>query len=135
MQISSLIILFFILIVILAILIFFLLKVVKKKKFQKEREKNKAKKKTKAVTLEDLRDKMKDKNLSSKELKDILDAVLQEYGIIEDFTIYMDIIVRMTRHKATNKDIIIAFDKELSRLNPKFAVTISNSVTNGLSLR
>ena len=133
MQIPTLLIVFIILVFILAVLMFFLLQSRKAKRM--ENEKRLAKKYVKTFTLVDLRNQLKDKKLTSSELKKILDTVLQEYGTIDDFDIYIDIILRMTHHPQVNKEIILGFDKELSRLNPKYKSEIGKNVTTGLSSR
>lgn len=134
MEITLLIQLLFILIIILAVLIFFLLHRAKAKKLKIEKAKTQVKK-TISMDLNALRDRLKNKKLTAKELKETLDLVIKDYGVINDFAIYVDIILRMTHHPAANKDIVISFDRELSKLNPKYAVSIGNNVTNGLDSR
>jgi len=52
-----------------------------------------------------------------------------------DFDTYMDILFTICRHPNTNKDIIIKFDKELSRLNPEYKKEINEAITKGLNSR
>lgn len=136
MEITLLIKLFFILIVVLAVLMFFLFKIVKarKKKLASFQQVKQVKKERK-LDLKDLRDIIKNKKISSKKLQETLDLVIKDYGVIKDFDIYTDIILRITRHPSTTKDIILSFDRELSKLNPKYKSLISNNVTNGLNSR
>ena len=133
MDITLLIQFFVILVVILAVLIFFLLRIVKAKK--KRLQNKKKTKKTPPIDLETLRDRLKDKKLSSTHLQETMNLIIKEYGIIEDFAMYADITLRMTHHPSANKEIILEFDRELSKLNPHYAQSISHSVTNGLSSR
>ena len=134
MSLTLLIQLFIALIVILAILLFFLLRIIKAKKIRLENTK-KSKKKNIPLDLATLRNRLKDKNLSSKKLEETMNLIIKDYGVIEDFALYADIILRMTRHPAANKGIVIKFDTELSKLNPHYAISISHNVTNGLSSR
>lgn len=135
------------LIVILAGLIFLLFysSGAKKKKKVKEVTKNNAPKETKAKeTLQALVNIIKNKNSSSKELKEALDSVLKNYGQIHkkmgvrahpDFDIYMGILFTICRHPNTNKNIILNFDKELSRMNPDYKSEINDAVTKGINSR
>lgn len=72
---------------------------------------------------------------SSKELKETLNLILKDYGIIDDFLIYKEIILSIIIHPNTNKNIILDFDRALSKLNPTYKQEISKSVTNALNSR
>jgi hypothetical protein len=70
--------------------------------------------------------------------------ILKYYGHIHeklgirshpDFDIYMEILIIICRHPNTNKDIIIKFDKELTRLNPSYKAEINEALTKGLNSR
>ncbi len=87
------------------------------------------------VGFNTLVDTIKDKNTSSKKLQETLDMILQEHGEIKDFKVYQDILLRITHHPHTNKNIIISFDKGLSKRNPRYKKEISNTVTDGLNTR
>jgi len=130
MNIPTLIILFVLLIFLLALLMMVFFKSLKNKKITTHKN-NKAK----PLSLEELRDRLKDKELSTQELKNTLDTVIQEYGVIESFELYMDIIFRMARHKNITKELIFSFEKDLSKLNPNHASSISDKIMDGLSLR
>ena len=87
---------------------------------------------------------IKNKQSSSKELKDALDMILKNYGRIHkklgarphpDFDIYMEILMKICKHPNTNKDIIIGFDKELEILNPDYKKEINQAITKGLNSR
>lgn len=134
MDISFLILSFVVLVILLAILIFFFLKSAKAKKLKAQAAKTK-KKKPKALTLNDLRDRLKNKDLSLKGLNETVDLILKDYGVIKDFDIYLDIIFRLAHHSATDKDVVLRFDRELSKLNPEFATSISNNILNALNSR
>ena len=84
------------------------------------------------------------KKTTSKELKDSLDLVLKHHALIHkklgarahpDFDIYRDILFSICRHPNTNKNIIINFDKELTRLNPEYKADINDAITKGLNSR
>ncbi len=133
------------LIVLLAFLIFLLFysPSAKAKKLKKKNSSQQSKPKPE-IDLEILRKTIKNKKTTAKELKESLDLVLKYHGLIHkklgirthpDFDIYMDILFTICRHPATNKDIIIGFDKELSKLNPEYKADISDAVTKGLNSR
>jgi len=135
------------LVVLLAILIFFLFysSKSKQKKVQKSTFKSSSPKTNKPkVDLSSLRATIKDKQSSSKELKEALDLVLKHYGVIHkkmglrahaDFDVYMDILFTICRHPNTSKSIILGFDKELARLNPDYKAEINDAITKGLNSR
>jgi hypothetical protein len=133
MDITLLIQSFIFLIIVLAVLMFFLLASRKAKKL-KEQEASKSVP-TKQLTLSDLREKLKNKKLSSEQLQETLNLVLENYGEIKKFEDYIEIILRMVHHPHVNKDIIIRFEKELSKLNPEFASSIGKNITLGLNSR
>ncbi|MFT5660767.1 MAG: hypothetical protein ACI9TV_001409 [Sulfurimonas sp.] len=134
MDISLLIQFFVILVIILGVLLLFFFRLMKAKKNRLQNAK-KTKKKTNSMDLKTLRDTLKDKKLSITQLQETMDLIIKEYGDIDDYSLYADIILRMTHHPSANKEIIISFDRELSKLNPHYASSISHSVTNGLSSR
>ena len=94
--------------------------------------------------LDSLRAIIKNRNTSSKELKETLDLILKYHGKIHeklgirthpDFDIYMEIIIAICRHPNTNKNIIINFDKDLEKLNPQYKAEINDALTKGLNSR
>jgi len=132
----------------LAVLIFFLFLSPKAraKRAKKKQPKKQAIKKvrTKVPDLESLVATIKDKTIESQKLKETLDLVLKYYGTIPnklgsrthpDFDIYMNILFRICRHPATNKDIIINFEKELIKLNPAYKPNINDATTKGINSR
>jgi len=130
MSITVLMTVFVFLILFLAVLMVFLFKPLKNKKRNSVDTV-----KPKAIALHDLCERLKDKKLSTQNLKDTLNLVIEEYGVIENIDIYVDIILKMTRHPSVTKDIILSFEKDLSKLNPKHASLISKNVMKGLNLR
>ena len=119
------------LVVVLAVLIFLLFLRAKKKNLKTvettpEEEKQ---------DLDTLLRSLENKKRTSGELKEILGLVLKHYPTINEFEIYRDILYSITLHPNTNKNIILNFDKELSRLNPKYKEEISKAVTEGLNSR
>lgn len=79
--------------------------------------------------------KLQDSATSSKELQSTLDLVLNDYGTINDFSLYQKILLSITIHPRTNKNIILGFDKKLSKLNPSYKKEISKAVTDALNSR
>jgi len=132
------------LIVILALLMFLLFLPTNRKK-----EKTVAKKvhKTPAVSRTDLnylRSIIKNKRSTTKELKDALELIIKHHGRIHeklglrahpDFDIYMDVLFAICGHPNAKTNIIIKFDRELSRLNPEYKKDISEAITKGLNSR
>jgi hypothetical protein len=95
-------------------------------------------------SFEKLKSKLKDKALSSKELKEVLDDIIEFHGKIkakkdympsEDFKRYMEVIFILCRHPKTTKDLIRGFEKSLASKNSTYAKEIDKAVTNGLKAR
>ncbi|WP_299946857.1 hypothetical protein [Sulfurimonas sp.] len=87
---------------------------------------------------------IKNKGTTTKELATVLDLVIKHHGVIAkklgirahpDFDIYVDIILTICRHKNTNKNIVVKFDKELVALNPDYKEEINDAITKGLNSR
>ncbi len=133
------------LIVILSILIFLMFYGKKSKKQKKEIKSSVSRKKDSPNTdLEYLKLIIKKKKTTDIELQETLDLVIKYHGVIHkklglrahpDFDTYMDILFTICRHPNTTKDIIIKFDKELTRLNPQYKPEINDAITKGLNSR
>jgi len=135
------------LIAILALLIFFLFLPAHKEK----KRKRVAAKKTEIIEksiqntdLEYLKNIIKNKLSSTKELGDALDLIIKYHGKIDkklgirthpNFDIYMKILFSLCRHPNADKNIIIKFDKELKKLNQEYTYEINESITKGLNSR
>jgi len=87
---------------------------------------------------------IKNKKSDAAELLEAVQLIAKYYGVINkklgvrphpDFDIYADLLFTICRHKHTNKDIIIYFDRELGRLNPEYKKEINEAVTKGLNSR
>ncbi|MBL0709362.1 MAG: hypothetical protein JJW00_09955 [Sulfurimonas sp.] len=147
MEVTLLIRTIFGLIIILAILIFllFLSYTNKKKKIRLQKARSLSKTKTvEDTSLEYLKNIIKNKNSTASELKSALDLVLKHHGTIkdkigerthEDFDIYMNILFTICRHPNTNKDILLNFERSLTKLNPKYKKDIGEATTRGLNSR
>ena len=134
------------LLVILGFLVFFLvISPNKKKKEAKKAKKVVQEQKAKPKTdLNFLRDIIKNKKSTTKELKEALELVIKHHGTIHkklglrahpESDIYMDIIFTICRHPNTNKNIIVQFDKDLERKNPEYKKEINDALTKGLNSR
>ncbi len=119
------------LVLLLAVLLILLFKAKKKKIQITEREQKRVGQKD----LSELILILQDKSISSSELQKTSEEILQDHGSISEFAIYRDIVLRITLHPKTNKNIILSFDKELSRLNPAYKKEISRAVTDALNSR
>lgn len=87
---------------------------------------------------------IKNTKTTAKELATVLDLVIKHHGTIAkklgsrvhpDFDTYMEILLAICRHKNTNKNIIVKFNKELETLNPSYKEEINSAVTKGLNSR
>ena len=78
---------------------------------------------------------IKNKKSTSGELQEALDLVLKDYGVIDNLDLYIDMLFIICLHPNTNKNIIISFNKELVRLNPKYKLEINGAITKGLNSR
>ena len=129
------------LVVILAILVFILIMPEKKQKKKIYTTKSKPVRKT---DLESLRYIIRNRVSTKEQLKQALDDVLKYHGSIPKkfgsrmnplFNGYMEILIMVCRHPNTDKDIIISFDKELSKRNPEYQNEINDSLKRGLDSR
>ncbi len=130
------------LVVILAILIFILLKPklpVKSKTININPSEEKEK-----TDLESLRHIIRNRLTTEKQLSHAVDLVLQYHRKIPgklgtrvnpQFDVYMEIIITLCRHPHTSKDIILKFDRELTKSNPEYKVEINEAITKGLKSR
>ncbi|MDQ7045550.1 MAG: hypothetical protein Q9M32_06545 [Sulfurimonas sp.] len=87
------------------------------------------------ISLESLLKKIESKASTRQELKDTLDLVLEHFGNIDNFSLYENIIRAIILHPNTNKNLILEFDKELSKRNPEYKKRISDTLTDALNLR
>jgi len=87
---------------------------------------------------------IKNKKSDSKKLSFALDMILKHHGTVhkkmgvrahKDFDIYMDILFTLCRHPNANKDLIINFDRELTRLNQDYKQEINSAISKGLNSR
>jgi len=132
------------LVVILAILISLLLYKPSTKKKQVVKQQPAIKKKVEKTDLNTLKNRLKNKNNTTKDLADILNLIIQNhikippkkgYKQSPKFNTYMDIIFTICRHKNTTKDLILNFDKNLEKANPEYKIEINKALTKGLNLR
>jgi len=129
----------------LAILIFFLIYSPKKHEAKKRViKKSKEHFGDDFKTLESLADIIRNHASSSKELENAIDLILKHHGVIHpklgirahpDFTIYGEIMLRICRHRNTNKKLILKFDRELTAKNEEYKKDISDFLTKGLDSR
>ncbi|MEA1892403.1 MAG: hypothetical protein U9N33_06790 [Campylobacterota bacterium] len=134
------------LVVVLAILMF-LLFLPSRQKLQKVKEKAKkqiAKKNALYTDLNSLVTIIKKKDTPTQELQETMDLIIKYHGKIHaklgirvhpDFDIYMDILFTICRHPHADKNIVLKFDKELTKLNPTYTKEINDAITKGLNSR
>lgn len=78
---------------------------------------------------------IQNKKTNSKVLQSTLELVLQDYAEIHNFSIYEKILLTITKHPHTNKDIILNFDKKLTQSNPEYKKQINQAVAQGLDFK
>ena len=132
MEITSLVLVVIGLIIVLGILMFFLFSARAKAKKNKQRIFEAKVKKSDFNTLLAV---IQSQKSNSQELKEALDLVLKDYGEIDNLESYMNILFAICLHPNTNKNIILSFNKELVRLNPKYKVEINGAISKGLNSR
>lgn len=95
-------------------------------------------------SFEELAGVLKNRQSSSSDLGDALDEIVSHYGHIHaklgmrphpDFDRYAALVFAICRHHNTTKDLIVSFDRALSRLNPEYRLEIDDAVKKGLNSR
>lgn len=135
------------LVAVLSVLIFLLLYSSNKKKQKKSKQKKSYVSETKAEEKHDMPTLLaviRNKKSTAAELENALNLVLKYHGHIPkklglrphpEFDAYAEMILRICRHRNTDKDIIINFDKELERMNPEYVKEINDALIKGLDSR
>ena len=126
MDITVILTIIFVLIILLVILLFLLF-------FKKEKPVKKVV--TKQISFQALVAILENPQSSSIELKNALDKILKFYAKIDNLQNYLKIIMLITTHKNTNKNIIISFEKDLIKLNPNYKVEINQTLLQSLNKR
>ena len=133
------------LVVILALLIgvFFYSKKSSQTK-KKNRDTHQIKKRTDVCRLEDILAVLKDKKSTFEELQKSVECLVKYHATIPhklgirahpDFDIYEEIVLRLSKHPSTNKDLILRVDRVLQKENPSYKVELNNALTKGLNAR
>ncbi|QFR50340.1 hypothetical protein FJR48_11625 [Sulfurimonas lithotrophica] len=131
------------LVIILGGLLFILLKPSNTKKTKTINIKSSDKSKQK-IDLNSLRHIIRNRNSSKAQLSEAVDLVIKHHGKIPDkmglrlnpqFDVYMEMMISLCRHKNATKDIVLKFDRELTRGNPDYKSEINDAVTKGLNSR
>ncbi len=95
-------------------------------------------------SFEDLAAIIKVKKSSTDELQWALNTILKYYGEIppkdgirlhDDFYKFSELVIRLTHHPHTTKELILHFDRELQKLNPHYAKEINDALTKGIKSR
>lgn len=143
MEILNLVILIVALALVLGILIFFYVYKPSKKKALHVKAKE-ATVKTETPSFPKLVSIIKKNQSSTSELREAAELILKHYGTIKakhgispdkDFKHYAEVIFAISRHPNTNKELVIMFDKELSKRNPSYQREIDEMLNRGLSAR
>ena len=134
------------LIVILAILIILLFFITGERSKESAQKKSTSKKESvkEDMDLYKLLGIIKNKRSDSQKLSEALRLVIKQYGKVHkklglrphpDFDIYADMLFSICRHPNATKEIILEFDRELSRLNPEYKKEINEAIAKGLGSR
>jgi len=118
----------------------------KQKEAKKKRQKKSAQELQKKanIGLEELRDIVKNRDATLKEIQEALESVIKYHGVIHqklgvrvhpDSDIYMDILFRAARHPKIEKNTLLHFNKSLEKLNPQYKKEINDALMRGLNSR
>jgi hypothetical protein len=131
------------LVILLSIALFFFLYSRSNKKKQIEIKEKKSKpKKIEFKEFDEYLSIIKNKATDTQTLQQTVDDILKYYGTIPaklgirvhpEYYKYEEVLLRLCRHKNTNKNIIISFYKQLLKKNPKYAKEINDALTKGLN--
>lgn len=91
--------------------------------------------KVKSSSLKDYIDVIEDTNTTTKELEQTLQKILNEYGIIQDLSLYLNLVSSVVKHKNTNKNLILNLEKNLKLQNSKYKKEIEDMVLYALNTR
>ncbi len=87
---------------------------------------------------------IKNRRSEEMELREAAELIIRHYGTIEpkhgvvpnkDFKRYGEAIYAISAHPNTSKEVVVMFDRELSRRNPSYAREIEEMLNRGLSAR
>ncbi|MEA3523371.1 MAG: hypothetical protein U9R50_10375 [Campylobacterota bacterium] len=113
----------------------------KKKLHVKEKE---VKIRVQTPSFKKLSDIIKNHASLNTDLYEASELILKHYGVIKakhglapdkDFKRYAEVIFAIATHHNTNKELILMFDKELTRRNPSYKREIEEMLNRGLSAR
>ncbi len=143
MEILNLIILIATLLTVLGFLVFlYVYKSSKKKKLPAKQVKSE--KKVEVPSFKKLSDSIKNNASLDTDLRKSIELILKYYGVIKpkhglspnkDFKRYAEVIFAITTHHNTNKELVLMFDRELTRKNPSYKREIEEMLNRGLSAR
>ena len=144
MDIITLVILISAFALILGILIFFYVYKPSQKKSLHVKKEVEVEKKAQVPSFKKLQDIIKKSTSSTSELRSAIELILKHYAQIKakhgvapdkDFKRYAEVIFAISRHPNTNKELVLMFDKELSKRNPSYTREIDEMLNRGLSAR
>ena len=133
------------LVIILGILAFLLGSSFEEKENKDENSDNKPSPKVVVKTdFEYLRGIIANPESSTKELSDALELIIKYHGTMHrklgmrahpESKAYLNVLFKVCRHKNTNKEMIVKFNNDLEKLNPKYKREINNALMRGLNSR
>ena len=145
MNIYNLTILIVAMVMILGILIFlYVYRPSQKKALHVKSEKAQESESSQIPSFKKLLDIVKNNTTSDVELRNAAELIIKHYGTIKpkhgvapdkDFKRYAEVIFAIARHPNTDKDIVLMFDRELTKRNPSYTREIDEMLNRGLSAR
>ena len=145
MNIYNLTILIVAMVMILGILIFlYVYRPSQKKTLHVKSEKAQESESSQIPSFKKLLDIVKNNTTSDVELRNAAELIIKHYGTIKpkhgvapdkDFKRYAEVIFAIARHPNTDKDIVLMFDRELTKRNPSYTREIDEMLNRGLSAR
>lgn len=132
------------LVALLGILVLLLLYTPKKRKQRREQKQKVQTQQHHDYTFNELLHIIRNRESSTEELEQATQNILKYFGkiphklgirVADEFYIYSEIVLRLCRHPNTTKEILLAFDKELRKLNPEYEKELNDAFTKGINSR
>lgn len=132
------------LVAVLGVLLYFLFAPTKKPVVKKSKKPEVIVENGMKTDLASLASVLKSPSSTKKDLEEASRLLLKYHGTIHpkmglrlhpDFNLYHTVLIAVSRHKNTTKEIILALDRGLCERNPEYKKEINEAVTKGLNSR
>ncbi len=144
MQVSNLVLLIIAFLIILMVLSFFYVYMPSKKRSSQSKEEDADVPGERIPTFDELHTIIKTRDTTTNALNKAVEQTLRYYGTIkpkngiapsQDFKHYGDMMFLVAKHPNTTKDIVLKFNKGLTRKNPSYQREIDEMLNRGLTAR